>query len=67
MPDRRSARGPHPKDVACFCEEQVPALQRAVADLSWLQSRGYSPKASLKLVGDRYRLRAVETGQSSHA
>ena len=57
MPDRRAARGPHPKDVACFAEEQVPALRRAVADLSWLQSRGYSPKASLKLVGDRHALR----------
>lgn len=57
MPDRRSARGPHPKDLACFADECLPALRRAVTDLSWLQSRGYSAKASLKLVGDRYALR----------
>ena len=57
MPDRRSARGPHPKDLACFAEEGVPALRRAVADLSWLHTRGYPPKAALKLVGDRYALR----------
>ena len=57
MPDRRSFRGPHPKDVECFAPERVPALRQAVTDLSWLQSRGYSPKASLKLVGDRYALR----------
>lgn len=35
----------------------VPKLRRAVADLSWLLSRGYSAKASLKLVGDRHALR----------
>lgn len=57
MPDRRSARGPHPKDLACFAEEGVPALRRAVADLCWLHTRGYPPKAALKLVGDRYALR----------
>jgi len=32
-------------------------LQAAVDDLSWLMTRGYSAKASLKLVGDRYSLR----------
>lgn len=57
MPDRRSARGPHPKDLACFAADGVPALRQAVADLSWLLTRGYSSKAALKLVGDRYALR----------
>ena len=57
MPDRRSARGPHPKDLACFADDGVPALRQAVADLSWLLTRGYSSKAALKLVGDRYALR----------
>lgn len=57
MPDRRSQRGPHPKDLACFAAENVPALRDAVSDLSWLRSRGYSQKASLKLVGDRHALR----------
>ena len=57
MPDRRTQRGPHPKDEACFSDEQLPALRSAVADLSWLAGRGYPSKASLKLVGDRYGLR----------
>jgi hypothetical protein len=34
----------------------VPYLQSAVADMSWLLNKGYSDGASLKLVGDRYRL-----------
>lgn len=57
MPDTRKRRGPHPKDLACFGQEQVPVLRRAVEDLSWLRGRGYSPKAALKLVGDRHSLR----------
>lgn len=57
MPDRRSSRGPHPKDLACFSADRVPALEQAVTDLSWLHSRGYPAKAALKLVGDRYALR----------
>jgi hypothetical protein len=56
MPDRRRHRGPHPADEALFAEEQLPALRRAVGDLSWLLTRGYAPTASLKLVGDRFRL-----------
>jgi hypothetical protein len=35
----------------------VETLRRAVADLSWLLGRGYSAKASVKLVGDRHALR----------
>lgn len=57
MPDTRSMRGPHPKDLACFGDESLPALRKAVGELSWLLGRGYSPKASLKLVGDRHALR----------
>ena len=57
MPDTRTRRGPHPKDLASFALETLPGLRRAVADLSWLKGRGYSPKASLKLVGDRHSLR----------
>jgi hypothetical protein len=34
----------------------LPRLRRALHDLSWLLSHGYSERASLKLVGDRYRL-----------
>jgi hypothetical protein len=57
VPDRRTLRGPHPKDRECFSPAAVETLGRAVADLSWLLGRGYSAKASLKLVGDRHALR----------
>ena len=57
MPDSRTQRGPHPKDLRSFTPEALPVLRRAVDELSWLLSRNYSAKASLKLVGDRYLLR----------
>ncbi len=57
MPDRRTLRGAHPKDPDCFSSAALETLRRAVADLSWLLGRGYSTKASLKLVGDRHALR----------
>lgn len=56
MPDTRRQRGPHPKDERCFVEAALPALRRAAADLSFLLGRGYSAKAALELVGDRYAL-----------
>lgn len=56
MPDKRLHRGPHPEDVASFSDAALPLLRRAVADLSWLLSRGYAGKSSLKLVGDRFSL-----------
>ena len=55
MPDNRKHRGQHPSDAKLFSKSQMPKLQQAVKDLSWLLSRGYSEKSSLKLVGDRYR------------
>ena len=57
VPDRRSQRGPHPKDLDCFAADNIPALRCGVSDLSWLLTRGYTQKAALKLVGDRYALR----------
>jgi hypothetical protein len=39
-----------------FGAEQLPALRRATAELSWLMGRGYAGLAALKLVGDRYGL-----------
>lgn len=57
MPDTRSHRGPHPKDGDLFSARWIPVLRAAVEDQSWLLSRGYSDKASLKIVGDRYALR----------
>ncbi|HUP21396.1 MAG TPA: DUF434 domain-containing protein [Thermoanaerobaculia bacterium] len=56
MPDTRSQRGQHPKDARCFAPAALPALRDALADLSLLLGRGYSPKAALALVGDRYAL-----------
>ena len=57
MPDTRTWRGPHPKDLYCFSARWIPVLRSAVIELSWLLSRGYPKRASLKLVGDRYNLR----------
>ena len=49
-------RGPHPADADLFASSWVPMLRQAVAELSWLLTRGYPPAATLKLVGDRYAL-----------
>jgi len=49
-------RGPHPNDNRLFAPKWVPVLRKAVAELSWLLTRGYPPAGSLKLVGDRYAL-----------
>jgi hypothetical protein len=56
VPDTRKHRGPGPEDLAWFAPETQPGLVLAVADLSWLLSRGYAWASSLKLVGDRHRL-----------
>lgn len=55
-PDKRQHRGAHPADKRLFESAQLPALRQANAELSWLLSREYTLKASLKLVGDRYNL-----------
>lgn len=56
MPDKRKHRGQHPNDAKLFAPPMIPTLQKATSELSWLLSRDYGDKASLKLVGDRYRL-----------
>ncbi len=56
MGQRQSHRGRHPEDARLFAAKWVPALRDAVADLSFLLSRGYSEKAALKVVGDHYQL-----------
>lgn len=56
MPDKRVHRGPHPEDGKLFAPPAWPVLREAVADLSWLLSRGYAEKSALKLVGDRFSL-----------
>lgn len=56
MPDIRKHRGPHPADGELFAAKHHSTLRQAVADLSWLWTRGYSQNAALKLVGDRFQL-----------
>lgn len=56
MPDTRKHRGPGPQDPLWFGADALPGLTAAVADLSWLFSRGYAETSGLRLVGDRYRL-----------
>lgn len=56
MPDKRTHRGPHPEDAKLFTAQTAPILAAAVADMSWLLSRGYADVSSLKLVGDRFDL-----------
>jgi hypothetical protein len=55
-PDMRKHRGAHPADRALFAADQLPKLQSAVSDLSWLLTRSYSMKGAVKLVGDRFGL-----------
>lgn len=57
-PDNRQHRGAHPSDRRLFESAQLSALRRAMSELSWLLSREYALKSSLKLVGDRYGLTA---------
>ena len=57
MPDRRRHRSAAPRDRELFGPNWLPRLQEAAGDLEWLLDRGYPEGASLKLVGDRYRLR----------
>jgi hypothetical protein len=56
MPDTRRHRGPHPQDADLFAQAVHPTLRQAAAHLSWLLSRGYAQRSSLKLVGDRFGL-----------
>jgi hypothetical protein len=52
----RGHRGPAPGDAKCFAPARLPALQRAVDELSWLLGRGYAERSALALVGDRHAL-----------
>lgn len=56
MPSRQRHRGQHAKDAQLFHVDKWPLLNNAVADQSYLLSRGYADHGSIKLVGDRYRL-----------
>jgi hypothetical protein len=56
MGQRQSHRGKHPEDDRLFAPRCIPTLREAVADLSFLFSRGYAETAALKLVGDHHQL-----------
>jgi hypothetical protein len=56
MPNHQKHRGPQSDDFKIFNEKWFPVLRKAVADLSFLLTEEYPDTASLKLVGDRYRL-----------
>ena len=58
MPDKRKHRGKHPDDDCLFAAGQQDALRTAVAEYSWLLSRGYAIDSALKLVGDHHTLTA---------
>lgn len=58
MPDKRHHRGPHPEDARLFHPQHLAALRAAVAELSWLLTRGYSEASALNLVGNRHQLTA---------
>jgi hypothetical protein len=58
VPDHRRHRGAHPEDAQFFAPDRHAALRQAVADLSWLLSRGYADPSAQKVVGDRYNLTA---------
>ncbi|MFK7934855.1 MAG: DUF434 domain-containing protein [Saprospiraceae bacterium] len=57
MPSHQKHRGQHPQDAALFGVKRQPDICQAVSDLSWLLSRGYAEKSSVKLVGDRFRFK----------
>lgn len=56
MPSKQKHRGHHQQDPELFAEKALPNLNAAVHDLSWLLTRSYPDRASIKIVGDRYRL-----------
>ncbi len=58
MPDRRTHRGKHPTDDRLFGDDRLGGLRTAVAEYSWLLTRGYARESGLKLVGDRHDLTA---------
>lgn len=58
MPETRRHRGPHPEDDELFAPGTHARLREAGHHLAWLLSRGYASPSSLKLVGDRFSLRA---------
>ncbi len=51
-------RGQAPNDHQLFNPKSQLVYYEAIRDMSYLLSRGYGPKSSLQIVGNRYRLNA---------
>ena len=56
MPDKRTHRGPHPRDAKLFAPAAIADLRTAIVDFSLLLTKSYAEKSTLKLVGDRFSL-----------
>ena len=56
MPNHQRHRGQHSEDIHLFNEKWIPILCQAVRDFSYLLSLDYPENASLKLIGDKFRL-----------
>lgn len=50
------SRGPHPDDRRLFDGARLPALRRAVAEVSWLLGRGYSITTAVAAAGNHHQL-----------
>jgi len=49
-------RTAHPDDPRTFAPDALPALRRAVAEVSWLLGRGYPLSLAVRAAGDRHQL-----------
>ncbi|MEZ4772455.1 MAG: DUF434 domain-containing protein [Bacteroidia bacterium] len=56
MPSKQKHRGQHGNDPDLFHPRNLPRLNEAVRDYSYLLTYNYPENGSLKLIGDRYRL-----------
>lgn len=56
MTAKERNRGKQASDDKLFSADMQKTMQTAIADLSYLLSRGYAEKSTLQLVGNRYRL-----------
>jgi hypothetical protein len=56
MSHKQKHRGQQANDANLFDAKWVPRLNEAVAELSWLYSRGFAERSALKLVGDKHKL-----------
>ncbi|WP_457594005.1 DUF434 domain-containing protein [Hydrogenimonas sp.] len=63
----RKHRGLAPEDKTFFEPGRIEKLEEAVKDLSWMLRRGYSQKAAVELVGNRYQLSKRERHALIHA